>query len=198
MSNSAIPIWKKLLFSKNMLGKNKSHQIAYIAVMSAFCVVANMYEIKFADTQFSLTIAVSALTGILIGPLFGFVACFLGDLVGFLYQSSGFAYMPFIGIAMGLTAFIFGGIFNAIPLKKKAGWMIKLLLSSLLSFLLCTILLNTTMFWIIYAPTTPYLTYLTTRLFIKGQIWSSLLNYSLLFVVMSALKRIKTLKIDID
>jgi len=101
--------WERLLFSATLENKKASHKLAYIAVMTAFSVVANMFfEFKLADTQFSFTIVVSALTGILIGPLFGFAACFLGDLVGFLYHSAGFAYMPWIGISMGLTAFLAG------------------------------------------------------------------------------------------
>ena len=97
--------WEEWLFSKTILRKNKAHRLAYVAVMTALTVVANMFfEFKLADTQFSLTIVVSALTGILLGALPGFVACFLGDLVGFLYHSAGFAYMPWIGLSMGLTA----------------------------------------------------------------------------------------------
>ena len=197
MSNSAIPIWKKLLFSKNMLGKNKSHQIAYIAVMSAFCVVANMYEIKFADTQFSLTIAVSALTGILIGPLFGFVACFLGDLVGFLYHSAGFAYMPWIGLSMGFVALLAGFVMNGINSKGKP-WLfyVKLAVVCLVTFLLCTVAINTTAFWLLYSKV-DYWSYLVARLFVQGQIWNSLVNYAILFVVTPILGRIKPLKIQL-
>ena len=69
---------KRLLLSATLADKNASHKIAYIAVMTAIVVVANMFfEFKFADTQFSLTIVVSALCGLIIGPLFGFAACFL-------------------------------------------------------------------------------------------------------------------------
>ncbi len=198
MSDSAISAWKRLLFSKIMLEKNKSHKIAYIAIMAALCIVSNMFEFKLADTQFSLTLAISALTGLIIGPLFGFVACFIGDLVGFFYHSSGFAYMPFIGISMGLTAFLFGVVFNGISIKNKLGWAIKIIIASVASFLLCTVLINTTAFWLLYAPTTPYFTYLVSRLFLKGQIWSSLFNYGLLFVIIPAVNKVKALKIDIS
>ena len=53
---------KRLFLSATLADKNASHKIAYIAVMTAIVVVANMFfEFKFADTQFSLTIVVSAL-----------------------------------------------------------------------------------------------------------------------------------------
>ena len=171
--------WKEICFSKTLLRKGKAHKIAYVAVMTALCVVANMFfEFKFADTQFSLTIFVSALTGILIGPLFGFVACFLGDLVGFLYHSAGFMYMPWIGLSMGLVAFISGLLMNCVDIKSKFSIFIKLLIVCITTFFICTILINTTAFWLIYnTRKVPYFAYLVTRLFVQGQIFNSLLNY---------------------
>ncbi len=190
--------WKELLFSKTLVGKNRSQKIAYIAVMTAFCVVANMFfEFKLADTQFSLTIAVSALTGILIGPLFGFTACFLGDLVGFLYNSAGFAYMPWIGLSMGLTAVLAGFIVNG--WKGERPWVLyaKLALVCLANFLLCTVVINTTAFWLLYSKV-DYFTYLVSRLFVQGQIWNSLFNFVLLFIAVPVLSRIKPLKIHVN
>ena len=190
--------WKELLFSKTLAKKNASHKIAYIAVMTAFVVMANMFfEFKFADTQFSLTIVISALAGILIGPLFGFTACFLGDLVGFLYHSAGFAYMPWIGLSMGLTAFIAGLVVNGIPGKQKWFLYVKLGIVCLSTFLLCTVAINTTAFWLLYSKV-DYWTYLVTRLFVQGQIWNSLFNFVLLFFAVPALNRIKPLKIHIS
>ena len=98
MQKNLFSKWERLLFSNLLVGKNASHKIAYIGLVTAFVVVANIFfEFKLADTQFSLTLAVSVVAGILLGPVFGFVACFLGDLVGFLYNSAGFVYMPWIG-----------------------------------------------------------------------------------------------------
>ena len=120
--------WKELLFSKIMCDASKTQRIAYVGVLTALLVVCNMFfEFKFADTQFSLTIFCSALAGIIIGPLFGFVACFLGDLVGFLYNSGGFMYMPWIGLSMGLVAFIAGLIMNCVDLNNKFAIYIKII-----------------------------------------------------------------------
>ena len=187
--------WQEILFSKTLARKNASHKIAYISVITAFVVIANMFfEFKFADTQFSLTIVVSALAGILIGPLFGFAACFLGDLVGFLYNSAGFMYMPWIGLSMGLTALIAGFVVNGMPSKGNGLAYIKLGIVCVANFLLCTIAINTTAFWILYAKV-DYFTYLVTRLFVQGQIWNSLFNFVVLFLVVPALSRIRPLKI---
>lgn len=191
-----LPWWKRLFFSGAVANKNESHKLAYIAVVSALCVVANMFEIKFVDVQFSLTICVSALAGIVLGGAFGFVACFLGDLVGFLYNSSGYMYMPWIGLSMGCIALLSGILIGGVDLKIKGGMYIKLALLSVLTFLLCTVAINTTAFWILYSKV-PYFTYLVARIFVQGQIWNSLFNYGLLFVIVPALKNVKALKLEI-
>lgn len=192
--------WQRWLFSDTLVGKSKSCKIAYIAVMTAFSVVVNMFfEFKLAETQFSFTVLVSALTGIIIGPLFGFVACFLGDLVGFLYHSAGFAYMPWIGISLGVTAMLAGGIVNGLRSESRWFLYVKLALVCLLSLTICTVLINTTAFWILYSKgKVDYVTYLISRLFVQGQIWNCLVNYALLFICTPALGKIKPLKIKIS
>ena len=175
----------KKLFSSDVLEDcRNSQKIAYIAVMTALSVICNMFfEFKFADTQFSLTLFFSAITGIIIGPTYGFVACFTGDLVGFLCNSGGFMYMPWIGISMGLTAFIAGLVMNVFPSQKKVVIAIKLGVICLLTFIICNVMVNTTAFWIVYnTKKVPYIAYLSTRLFVSGQIYNSLVNYCLLFV----------------
>lgn len=173
---------KTLIFSSVLVEASKTKRIAYIAVVSALLVVCNMFfEFKFADVQFSLTIFFSAFTGVVIGPLFGFAAAFLGDLVGFLYNSGGYPYMPWIGIAMGTIALISGLIFNAPIFKFRGGEYVKLTIISILTLAICTIGINTTAFWVLYGKGVPYFAYTTTRLFVSGQIYNSLFNYALLF-----------------
>ena len=190
--------WKRLLLSATLENKNKSHKIAYIAVMTALIVIANMFfEFKLAQTQFSFTLVVSMLTGVIIGPLFGFVACFLGDLVGFLYHNAGYAYMPWIGIALGLAAFITGLIVNGVKTEGRLWLAVKLALSCALTFLVCTVAVNTTAFWLLYASKVEYFTYLVSRLFVQGQIYNSLVNYEMFCIAVHALARVKALKITL-
>ena len=189
--------WKKLLFSPVLAEKNASHKIAYVSLVTAFVVVANMFfEFKLAETQFSFTVLVSCVAGILIGPLFGGVACFLGDLVGFLYNSGGFGYLPWIGVSLCLMAMI-SGFTVGIACSKKPRWFLYIDLSIICvaTFLICTVAINTTAFWILYSKV-DYKTYLISRLFVQGQIWNSLVNYALLFVVVPTLNRIKPLRIS--
>lgn len=197
MPKKEIKPWERWLLSETMQGKNDSHRIAYIAVFTAFCVVSNMFfEFKLAETQFSFTLFLSMLTGIIIGPLFGFIACFLGDLVGFLYHSAGFTYMPWIGLSLGVSAMLAGFIVNGLHGDKRWFLYVKLALVCLLSLTICTILINTTAFWLLYSKV-DYFTYLISRLFAQGQIWNCLVNYVLLFISVPALINIKPLKIKI-
>ena len=186
---------KKWLFSDTLLKLSPAKRIAYIAVMTAFAVVANMFfEIKFMEVQFSFTIAVSALTGVILGPLAGFAACFLGDLVGFFYNSAGYAYYPWIGIAMGLVAVIFS-LCLRLPFAGKLP--VKLGLASLLTFLACTVGINTTSFYLLYGKGVGYFTYLVARLFVQGQIWNSVVNYAMIFFLLPILAVVKPLKIKL-
>ena len=102
-----------------------------------------------------------------------------------------------IGIAMGMVAFISGAIIGGIKSDKKWFLYLKIAIVCVLTFLICTVGINTTAFWILYSKST-YFTYLVSRLFVQGQIFNSILNYALLFIFIPALKGIKALKIYID
>lgn len=188
--------WRRLLFGA-LAEKKASQKIAYTAVITAFVVVSNMFEIKLAETQFSLTIFMSAIAGILIGPLFGGTAAFLGDLVGFLYNSNGYPYYPWVGLNMLVVALFAGLIVGGIEYHKKWFLYVKLALVCLVSFFIGTVLINTTAFWLLYSKIS-YGEYLISRLFIQGQIWNNLVNYVLLFIAVPALNRIKPLKLRIN
>lgn len=201
--------WKRVLFSSTLEGKNESHKIAYIAVMTAFSLVVNMFELKFLDNQFSLTITVALLTGMIIGSVFGFTACVVGDFIGFLINPSNI-YMPWIGLSTGMFAFLSGVIFNGFPTTNKWKVWLKLFLICFLSFFICTIGINSTGFYFYnramgfstavldyiaerFGGEVSFLGYVFYRLIFKGQIWNSLFNYVLLFIAVPALSKIKPL-----
>jgi hypothetical protein len=149
------------------------------------------FEFKFLEVQFSLTLAVCALAGVIMGAGVGFIAAFLGDLVGFLYNSAGMIYMPWVGISMGFVALISGIIVNGIK-GKKFNIYLRIIVVAILTLFICTIAINTTAFWIFYSNgKTDYFTYLFTRLIVKGQIINSLVNYAILFITVPVLKKIK-------
>ena len=206
--------WRSFLSSKTLAGKGKAHKMAYVSVMTAFCIVANFLEFKFLDNQFSLTIVVALITGVIIGAGFGFTACVLGDFIGFIAHPA-YIYMPWVGLSTGMFAFISGAIFNGFPTQSKWGMWVKLFLVSFLTFFVCTIGINSTGFyfynkWIGFSAATieyianrfggevPFIGYILYRLILKGQIWNSLFNYLLFFIAIPTLKSAKPLKLHIN
>lgn len=190
-----------LFFSPIILKASKTQKIAYVGVMTALSIVCNMFfEIKFFDIQFSLTIVVSCLIGILIGSVFGFISCFIGDLVGFFINSFGNLYMPWVGLSTALISFIAGIVVNGIKFNFKGNIFVKLALVSVITFLICSIGINSTGFYFYnlklgfsdavmnYVDSTfgtgvGYFGYVAYRMIFKGQMINSVVNYALLFVI---------------
>ena len=214
MQNTQNTLLKRTFFSDLILSKTIAQRIAYIAVMTAFSVVTYMFlEFWMFDIQFSITIVVSALSGILLGPLCGFAACWIGDLVGYLYNSWGLLYMPWVGLSTGVIALLSGLIFNGIHFKFRGSVYVKLFFVCLISFFVCTAGINSTGFYLYnktmgfstkviefvdkkFGTGVTYWGYVIYRLF-GGQIWNCLLNYALLFAVVPLLNSIKPLRLDI-
>lgn len=207
------PLWKRILFSPVLANASAAKQVAYIGVLTAFCIVSNMFEIKFATVQFSFTVLTSVLAGMLIGPVFGFCAVFLGDGLGYLVNSMGYPYYWWVALSCASTALVAGLVMH-LPLNFKGGVYVKLALICILTLLGCSLAINTTgMYYIglkLYMPKNvmqafnerfggrqTFWIYTAIRYFILGQIWNSLLNYALLFVVVPSLNAIKPLKLKI-
>ncbi len=206
---------KRTLLSPFLAGKTRSKIIAYTAIVAAVCIVANTFlEIKFSDVQFSFTIYVSILSGILIGPFLGFGAVFLGDFVGYLLNNWGFVYMPWVGLSSAAFALIAGLLMNGVRLSFRGGTYVKLALVCVLSFLVCTAGINTLGFYFYnkgafspavieyfeaeFGGVASYFAYLCYRLFFKLQILNSLLNYALLFLTVPILNSVKALRVKIE
>lgn len=196
---------KELLYPALLSGKSKSHVLAYVALMTAFAVVANSLEFKFLDNQFSLTVFVALTVGIVIGPLFGFVSCFLADVIGFLVNPGGI-YMPWVGISTATFALLSGLIMHGVPKGKY----FKLVFICIVSFAVCTVAINSTGFYFYnramgfstavldyvaskFGGEVSFWAYIVYRLIFKGQIWNSVFNYALFLIVYPLLEKIKPL-----
>ena len=186
--------FSKLLFSPTMQAKNKSHRIAYMALITALGVVINMLEIKLGGVQFSLTIFISAFAGLYLGAISGFFCGFLGDMIGFLIHPMG-EYSPWIGIATGLMAFIIG-VCIVLPNAKK--WLpFYLGVGCILIFLICTCGITTLYLNKVWVKGLTYWEYLPVRLFAQGQIWNSIVNSVLAIVCLPLLVKVKPLRINL-
>ena len=206
-------VLQRILYPEFLLEKSKAQKIAYIGVSVALCTAVNLFEIKFVDVQFSFTVFASILTGILIGPLFGFVAAFLGDGVGFLGNPAGYLYMPWVGLSVACMALI-AGLVMKIPFHFKGSGYLKLALICLLTLFLCSVGINTTGMYFYYTRigfsskalnliqehfggANTYLAYALVRLLFMGQIWNSVVNFALLFAALPLLNAAKPFKIQI-
>ena len=206
-------MFKKLFFSDLILNSSRTKKIVYIALLTAFSVVTNMFfEFKFFDVQFSFTIVVSVLVGGLIGAIPGFLACMLGDFLGYVYNSWGYVYMPWVGLSTGMIAFIAGIILNGVTLKTKGAIYIKLALVCVVSFLVCTVGINSTGFYFYNRAMgfskavldyvaekfggneVSYFAYLMYRLIFKLQIVNCVVNYAVLFAVYPLILKINAFK----
>ena len=206
--------WKRFLYSDLMIGLSSARQLAYIAVMTALCIAVNFFEIKFADTQFSFTVFTSILTGMILGPAYGFIAVFLGDAIGYLVNSGGFLYMPWVGLSVAMMGFIAGCVMK-LPLHFRGSIYVKLTIICLLSLLVCSVGINTTGMYFYYKSVgftsksldyisqyfggvNLYWTYALVRLVFMGQLINSAVNFALLFVAVPVLKAVKPLKLKFE
>ncbi len=202
--------WERLVFSKTLREKNPAHQIAYISVITALNIAVNFIEIKFLDTQFSFTIVISLLSGLALGALTGFASGFIGDLLGFFVR--GGVYMPWVAFSTATFALLGGVCVEFLPFRFKGGLQIRMAVACVLSLCICTVAINTTGFYYFYGFSeasirfanqhfggeTTYWVYVAYRLFFKGQIWNSLVNYALYFIVLPVLSGIKPLGIQVE
>lgn len=205
--------WQRLLFSKTMREKSYAHKIAYISVVTALNVVANFVEVKFMDTQFSVTIVLGLLSGVALGALSGFASGLIGDFLGVVLR--GWVYMPWVGFSTATFALISGVFVEFLPLRFEGGLQLRMALACIVTFLICTIAINSTGFYyyneamgfstavVDYATErfggdVTYWVYVAYRLIVKGQIWNSLVNYALFFIALPVLMRIKQLGVKVE
>ena len=200
-------MFKNLFVSEFISRKSAGGKIAYIGAFTALSVIAQAFvEFKlFIDVQFSLTIFVSMLCGIVLGGGLGFVAAFLGDLLGWLINSGGM-YMFWVGLSTAVVALIAGAIFSFVKRGGAAFPYLKLAVSCLATFLICTVLINSLGFYLYnramgfskavmayvddnFGGNVSFFAYLAYRLIFKGQILNNVFNYALLFAILPGFLR---------
>ncbi len=190
ISTALSKFWQKFTFCPILNDVPKSKRIAYLGLATAFSVIANtFFEIKLGAVQFSFTIAVCALLGVLMGAGYGFVACFVGDAIGFFLHPFG-AYLPWVGLSNGMIAIFAGLLLTGKNLQKGGSRYAITAFFCLLSFAVCTVGITNTAFFFLYSHGVSYGTYFVSRFFVQGQIWSCLVNYLLIFAFPTFLKKL--------
>ena len=207
------PRWKRAMFSEVLLTRTRSQKIAYIGVMAALCIAVNLFEFKFADVQFSLTMFMSMLTGILLGPVPGLVAVSVGDFLGYVVNSWGLPYYWWVALSVAMMALL-SGFFIKLPFRFRGALYCKLALICASVLLLCSVAINTTGMYYIglklytsksvleafskyFGGEQTYWGYVFIRFFAMGQIFNSLFNYALFFLAVPVLNTVKPLKLNV-
>lgn len=199
---------QNLLFSRFLKEKSHAKKVAYLGLLTAINVVFNSFlEIKTLDVQFSFTIMISVLTGVISGAFSGFLVCMLADFIGYLMNSFGYIYMPWVGLSTGVLALFSGLIF----IKNSNKIIVKTIIICAISLFVCTILINSTGFYFYnkamgfstavleyvneyFNKNVSYLAYVCYRLIFKGQIFNSIFNFALLFIILPVIKRFKIIR----
>lgn len=201
-------MFKNLVFSKFISKKSDGQKIAIIGLITALNFIANSFlEFKAFDVQLSITILFACLTGIIIGGVSGFFSCVIADFLGYIINSWGYVYMPWVALSTGTFALISGFLFS----KNLNKLVLKIVLLISLSFIICTVLINSTGFYfynkymgfstavlnyvsnLFGSEKVGYIGYLLYRLIFKLQIVNSVFNYVLFILSIPILKRLKVL-----
>lgn len=148
----------------------KTKDIVYMGLFAAIAAAANIFTIQVFPPYFviSFVLIISFLIGVRFGPVYSFLVCFLGDLLGCIIHPFG-PYNILIGVSNGLIGFIFGFLKN----KKTTIW------NTCLLFLIVTLFitsgLNTFALWLVYGlGKKTFWVYLSARL--PYQILNSIFN----------------------
>lgn len=122
-------------------------RIAYLAIFIAISVGLNLFSFNFAllTNKVSFINTINALAGIFLGPISGFLVGALGDVLGFLIKPDG-PWLPLITLSSGLSGFIPGLLFK----PKKIHPMIKITISLILVYIICTVTLNSLAIYLVF------------------------------------------------
>lgn len=134
--------------------------IAYIAVLLAISVVMNALKIPITGSNMiTFTYIPDFVAGFYFGPGAGFLVGACGDGFGYILGLKVGEWIPGKAISAGLMGAI-PGLVKHIRLKEK--WI--LLISYILTFLVCSVGLNTFVLWYTKWQSVPYGVYLVGRL----------------------------------
>lgn len=147
------------------MSKFTTLQLCVTGLLAALSVVFNAFSINIGgDISISFTYLVSFVSGVFLGPISGFLVGTVGDLVGCIIAPKG----PFM-----LSVTLSSGLLGVLPwvvffFMKKLPKYLKVVLSFVLVFFVCTVAINTTTWYFVYSSKSNYLVYLVTRSYTQG------------------------------
>ncbi len=123
----------------------KTHKLSIIAILSALCVIANIFSFGSDFVKFSFVSVVCFIAGFTLGPIGGLTVGFIGDFLAGIIFPLG-VYNPIIALGSALFGFIPGVIFNYF----KGNNIVKTVISFVICYLICSVILNTTATYFMY------------------------------------------------
>lgn len=143
-----------------VFSNSKTFYLCSIAVLSALSFVFNAFAINVTqEISLAFTYIVPFIAGVFLGPVAGFSVGVIGDVIGCILAPKG-AFMPTLTLSCGLMGVLPWLIFACF---KKIPKYLKIVLSFILVFLVCTVLINTTTFYVSFSPKADYFSYLISR-----------------------------------
>ncbi len=167
---------------------SRTQKIVYIAVLTAVCTITNCFlTIPITpNNSLSFTITVCFIAGYLLGAKAGFIVGFVGDLIGCIIFPLG-PYLPLMSVASGLYGMIPGILFAYFKKETKIINFVKVVISSLIIYVICSILLNSISLWLLYSSK-GFGVYLLVRLPLMTA--NAALNCALCVLVVGILPRV--------
>lgn len=141
---------QKSKFSSAKTFRIKTKYLAYLSVFVALALIFNIIDIPLGigDIKISLTYIPVMLSGIYLGPIAGAIVGMLGDLLGMLIKPQG-PWIPLITLGSIMMGLLPGLVFK-IP---KVNAYIKIAISLVLVFGICTCTLNSLGIYLAYFKT---------------------------------------------
>ena len=160
---------------------SKTQRLVYTALFAALSFVANYFTVKVSDAlQISFVATVGFLSGYLLGGGLGFATSFTGDLICGIVAPFG-AYNPIIGIGSGLWGLIPGVIFTYF----KGNDYVKTAVSFIISFVLCSCVVNPFGLSVMYS-----ISFLKLLSLLPVKLLVAAVNAALCFALVAVLPRI--------
>lgn len=161
--NKKFSKWTSIFLEVFVMSTKK---IATMGILTAASVLLNIYSIPTPTFSISFTYIPLFISGALLGPFAGLGVGLIGDILGVFIR--GDAFNPLIWVSTGLIGFISGIVFKFSSLNDY----IKILISFLLVYVICTIALNTTALWLMFGGNRTYFAYLAIRLPLQTPVWA--------------------------
>ena len=167
------------------MSKSRTFRLCSIALLSALSIVVNAYSINITnDISISFTYLVSFISGVFLGPIAGFSVGCIGDIIGCIIAPKG-PYAITLTISCGLMGVLPWLVFK---LFKKLPKYLKIVISFALVFLVCSVFINTSTWYVMYSSKSEYFAYLISRNSV--QIWIVLINCIIMCALFTPIEKL--------